>query len=82
MKRCFAPVVVVFILLAGCGRGDIGDSCDTSGKEDECVDEAICTKGADGATVCRKRCTEDSQCASAEKCNGVSATNIKSCQPK
>jgi len=79
MKKWLA---LVLVLLVGCGRGDIGESCDTSGKEDECVDEAICTKGADGATTCRRRCADDSQCASTEKCNGVSGTNIKSCQPK
>ena len=70
------------ILCIGCGRAATGEKCDTSGDPDECVDEAICTKEDNGATTCRKRCTDDSQCAMTEKCNGVSATNIKSCQPR
>jgi hypothetical protein len=75
-------VAIVFLLGIGCGRADIGETCDRSGDEDECVDEAICTKEVDGRTTCRKRCTDDSQCPTTEKCNGVSETNIKSCQPK
>ena len=79
MKRWLAPV---FLLFVGCGRADVGEACDASGDADECVDEAMCTKDATGSTTCRKRCTEDSQCAANEQCNGVSSTNIKSCQPK
>jgi hypothetical protein len=79
MKMWLVPAVV---LLIACGRGDTGEACDTSGDTDECVDEAICTKESSGATTCRKRCVDDSQCAMTEQCNGVSSTNIKSCQPK
>jgi hypothetical protein len=79
MNRWLAPV---FLLLAGCGRADIGEACDVSGDADECVDEAMCTKDASGSTTCRMRCTDDSQCGASEKCNGVSSTNVKSCQPK
>jgi hypothetical protein len=75
-------LVLTFVLFVGCGRADTGEGCDKSGDEKECVDEAICTKDATGASTCRKRCSDDSQCSSTEKCNGVSATNIKSCQPR
>ena len=79
MKKWLIPT---FALCLACGRADTGEACDTSGDTDECVDEAICTKDSNGATTCRKRCTDGSQCAANEHCNGVSSTNIKSCQPK
>ena len=79
MKRWMAAL---FVLCTGCGRGDVGEACDKSGDPDECVDEAICTKESETSTTCRRRCTDDAQCPATEKCNGVSATNIKSCQPK
>jgi hypothetical protein len=71
-----------FLLCIGCGRADLGEACDKAGDADECVDDAICTNGADDSNTCRKRCTDDAQCSATEKCNGVSATNIKSCQPR
>lgn len=82
MKDMKSWLLPAFTLCLACGRADTGETCDTSGDTDECVDEAICTKDSNGATICRKRCTDDSQCAATEQCNGVSATNIKSCQPK
>lgn len=72
----------LLVATAACsGKSDIGESCDTAGSTDECVDGAICTNGDTGLT-CRRRCTDDSQCAATEACNGVSNTNLKSCQPK
>ena len=70
------------LLLAavGCGKGDVGDSCDDEGKQDECVDGAICTNESDGA-ACRALCEEQEDCPAGEACNGVSNTNLKSCQP-
>jgi hypothetical protein len=75
-------LISAFLLCVACGRADTGESCDKVGDTDECVDEAICTNESNGSQTCRKRCTEDTQCASSEQCNGVSGTNIKSCQPK
>jgi hypothetical protein len=63
----------------GCA-GEIGEACDKSGAVSECVDSAICTTDSRG-TYCRQRCTDTAQCVVPEQCNGVSGTNIKSCQP-
>ena len=77
--RLKALALLLVTLAAGCA-GDIGEACDKSGAENECVDEAICTSTATG-TFCLKRCTDDLDCAANEQCNGVSGSNIKSCQP-
>jgi hypothetical protein len=67
------------LLVSGCGA-KIGETCKTAGS-DECESGAICTNDSTALT-CRKTCTTDAECASTEQCNGVSGTNIKSCQPK
>ena len=69
------------IFALACGSSEIGEGCDNVGKTDECVDGAICTNDS-GGTLCRRVCQDDAQCALTEACNGVSGTNIKSCQPK
>jgi hypothetical protein len=66
--------------LPGCGAADVGEECDEAGETDECEDGAVCTNEGDGA-VCRALCKEQEDCASGESCNGVSDTNLKSCQP-
>jgi hypothetical protein len=74
--------MVVFFGAVACGGGaDVGEGCDSAGSTDECVDGAVCTNGETGST-CRRVCKEDDECGAAEACNGVSGTNIKSCQPK
>ena len=67
--------------LFGCGHSEIGEECETAGATDECVDSAVCTNGSTGVPVCRKICTEQEDCATTENCNGISGTNMKSCQP-
>jgi hypothetical protein len=79
MKKWILLLIACF-WIGACGEGDIGDSCDTSGATDECVDGAICTNTTDGA-VCRKVCTSQDDCSDTETCNGISGTNTKSCQP-
>ncbi len=82
-KMLMTAVCLLFLTLGvGCGRADIGESCNEPGRTSECVDEAICTGNPDGSATCRVRCTDDTQCSATEACNGVSGTNIKSCQPK
>ena len=66
--------------LAGCGAAELGDECDDSGDSDECEDGAICTNEGERA-VCRALCKEQEDCPSGQSCNGVSDTNLKSCQP-
>lgn len=70
------------LALGGCARSEIGEECETSGATDECVDNAVCTNRNDGAPICRKICSSQDDCATNESCNGISGTNIKSCQPE
>lgn len=77
------------MLLVGLGAflpactSDVGESCATRGSQDECVENAICdTTSSSNEPICLKVCTDDSQCASDESCNGTSGSNIKACQPK
>jgi len=81
MRRLVLMLSVLVATVACSGKSDIGESCDTAGSTDDCVDGAICTNDDTGLT-CRRVCTADTQCAATEACNGVSGTNIKSCQPK
>lgn len=73
-------LVVFALLLGGCGSAEIGEECDDIGKADECEDGAICTNEASGG-VCRAVCAETTDCPANHTCNGVSGTNVKSCQP-
>ncbi len=86
MKELRLVSTSAFLALAvtaysGCGRSDLGESCDSSGATDECVDGAICTNLSGGGNVCRKSCTVQADRASNESCNGISNSNLKSCQP-
>jgi hypothetical protein len=71
---------VVLALVAGCGSAEIGEECDDVGQSDECEDGAICTNEESGG-VCRGVCAETADCPTGHTCNGVSGTNVKSCQP-
>jgi hypothetical protein len=66
--------------LLGCGGAEVGESCDDAGSTDDCEDGAICTNEDQGA-VCRLLCKETAECPPAHSCNGVSGSNLKSCQP-
>ena len=63
------------------GKADVGEECDTPGSTDDCENGAVCTNDL-GGRRCRRVCNDDTQCTALEACNGVSGTNIKSCQPK
>lgn len=77
-----ALLVCLGVFMPGCAS-DVGDACDTRGAQDECVENAICDSTTDSAEpICLKVCTDDTQCASTEACNGVSGSNIKACKPK
>jgi hypothetical protein len=76
--------ILLMVLLgtfACSGEAEIGEECDTSGSTDECTDGAVCSDDP-GGRRCRRVCKDDAECASSEECNGVSGTNIKSCQLK
>ena len=78
--RALRNLIVLSSLLAGCGSAKIGEQCDDIGESDECEDGAICTNEASGG-ICRAICTETVDCPASHTCNGVSGTNVKSCQP-
>lgn len=80
--RVFPGIVLLFLLAACGGKGELGESCDQAGGADQCVDGAVCTNLSDGALTCLKMCTVQEDCLANENCNGVSGTSIKSCQPK
>ncbi len=73
-------MVAVLICGAGCGTPELGEECDEPGDPDACEEGTLCTNEESGA-VCRKLCREQEDCASDEACNGVSNTDLKSCQP-
>jgi hypothetical protein len=75
--------ITTVLALAACGSGGkVGDACATAGAmADECGDGAVCTQEGT-ALVCAKLCAQQSDCASTEACNGVSGSDLKSCQPK
>jgi hypothetical protein len=78
--RSSRNLALVLLLLAGCASAKIGEECDEVGESDECEDGAICTNEASGG-ICRAVCVETADCAAGHTCNGVSGTNVKSCQP-
>jgi hypothetical protein len=79
--RWFVPAACLLALMTGCGKPDVGEECDEAGKDGECADDAICTNEDDDKAVCRALCIEQEDCPAGYACNGVSNTNLKSCQP-
>lgn len=76
-------LVAVALVVGACSSdGGVGDVCDKSGSTDGCVSGAICSNSSTGTAYCRKTCVEQTDCAATESCNGVSGSNLKSCQPK
>ena len=79
MTRTLA--LALFLLALGCGGADVGEECDEAGKTDECVDGAVCTNEEGDRSRCRLLCKDKVDCSDGHDCNGVSGTNLKSCQP-
>ena len=70
------------MLVMGCGPAELGEECDEVGSSEDCEDGAICTNSSSGEeAVCRLLCAEQTQCPAGTTCNGISGTNLKSCQP-
>lgn len=67
-------------LVTACGDPEIGEECDDPGSSIECEHGAVCTT-QHGQSICRARCVEQEDCPPAYACNGVTGTNLKSCQP-
>jgi hypothetical protein len=73
-------VLLSLVLTTACGDPEIGEECDDVGSSTECEHGAICTQES-GQAICRASCVEQEDCPPAYACNGVSGTNLKSCQP-
>lgn len=81
IARLLGLAALALALVAlGCSA-DVGASCDTPGSLDECVDGAVCTNESGGANTCRLLCADDADCPVGHNCNGLTGTQIKSCQP-
>ncbi len=74
----------VAVLPACSSAAAVGETCDTEGAADQCVDGAICGKPSDTATEpqCLVVCTSDADCATGKSCNGVTGSSIKACRIK
>jgi len=84
-KRIMLTTVLMLgaLLAAACGGAAVGEACGEAGVTDgECEDGAVCGKhsDADAELTCLAICTDTSQCAPNEDCNGVAGTNIKGCR--
>ena len=72
---------VLLILSFACGSAsEIGESCETAGSQDECVKNAICTNDSGDVLACQQSCEEKEECPAGYNCNGISGSNLKSCQ--
>jgi hypothetical protein len=78
LARLVSTMAALAVL--GCGEAEVGEACDKPGSTDDCEDGAVCTN-EDGGAVCRLLCTDTVDCPPAHGCNGISGTNVKSCQP-
>lgn len=84
MRAIFVTVAAAFTLVLACsGESKLGEECDEPGKtEDVCESGGVCGKQTGGAVICLKQCTDDTNCAATENCNGVEGTNVKGCRLK
>jgi hypothetical protein len=76
--------VLGVVTLGACsGESKIGEACDEPGRtEDVCESGGICAKDSIGNLMCQRICTDHTQCAADEDCNGVEGSNLKGCRPK
>lgn len=71
--------------MVACGGGDaaLGEECGESGADGECAEGGICGKSdSHDALQCIKICTDQTDCAAGEECNGVDGSSIKGCRIK
>jgi len=70
-----------FVLAVAACNSSVGASCTTPGSTDQCGGNAVCDADTKLGTVCLEICTQDSDCASAEQCSGVTG-QLKACHSK
>lgn len=71
-----------FVACGGHPGGTVGDPCDSPGSSSECNGNEICDSIYDGSAYCLQICSEHSDCASGERCNGVTNDDVKACHPE
>jgi len=82
---CLVFSIVFVGLVAACSDGELGESCEESGKVGgECEEGLVCGKKSDGSNdlFCLKQCSAQSDCGGTEECNGVSGSSLKGCRPR
>ena len=87
LKNVLAALVLASfsaVLPACSSAAAVGETCDTEGAVEECVDGAVCGKPDDKtpAPQCLVVCTSDADCGSGKSCNGVTGSSIKACRIK
>lgn len=81
MKNWWTTLALAFVM--GCsGAAALGEECDEEGADGECEDGAVCAKDTSDTPMCLKQCTEQSDCAADEECNGVTGSSLKACRMK
>ena len=74
---------ILFGSLQACGGGaKVGEPCTKTGSVDECASGGVCTSNGSTSPRCLTVCTDQSQCATTEDCNGVEGSSVKACRPK
>jgi hypothetical protein len=71
--------------LIACGGhpgGTVGEICDDPGSTRDCEADEICDDISDGGTYCLLLCSAHEDCASSERCNGVTGSSAKACHPE
>lgn len=85
MRKLVVLISLSIVGIMACGGGDLGESCDESGKvSGQCDDGLVCGKKSDTSSdlVCLKQCSSQAECAADETCNGVSSSSLKACRVK
>ena len=84
LKNMLAVLAFAAVLPACSSAAAVGETCETEGAVDQCVDGAGCGKPADTATEpqCLVVCTSDADCDSGKSCNGLTGSSIKACRLK
>lgn len=81
MKSWWWTLALAFVV--GCaGEAALGEECEEEGADGECEDGAVCAKDTSDALLCLKQCSEQTDCAADEECNGVSGSSVKACRMK
>ena len=74
MHQLLATVLIASSFLVACGGAELGESCDSAGSTDECVEHAARTNEEGDSSRCRALCKEQEDCPDDHSCNGISGT--------